>query len=89
MDRDNIMKLIELVDETMNKIFKENNEEAKKFYYHIIEGISEVLLLEEICPLCGEELKTIKSQEYMGDCQCAPAYEDVERYVCKNGHKFE
>ena len=26
---------------------------------------------------------------FEGNCQGAPAYEDVETYVCKNGHRFE
>ena len=89
MTQDSIRKLIDIIDETEIKVKEETNKNTKYYYKNIIKGIEDVLIYEGYCPICSEELKFIKSQEYMGDCMGVPAYEDVERYVCENGHKFE
>ena len=89
MTHDSIKKLIEIMEQTEAKINAETNENAKKFYWDIIEGISEVLMNEGICPTCGEELKAKSFQEDRRECHGFPSYETVEVYVCENGHQFE
>jgi uncharacterized protein YlaI len=89
MNQDSITKLIDIIEETEVKVKTETNKDVRMYYKNIIKEMSEALIWSEICPTCGEELKTAKRRDNMGDFQGTPAYEDVEWYVCCKGHKFE
>ena len=89
MNQDSIKKLIEIMEQTEEKIKKESNKEVVNYYNDTIEGISEALIWEGVCPECGEDLITKGTSEFRGECHGVPSFEDIETYVCKNGHSFD
>ena len=76
-----VLGKLEVIQRLKSEDFLENV--VKNIVDDCIEVISDIMIENDICPVCGGELEEKQIREYAGECYGSPSYIITNQKVCK------